>query len=411
MKKIVKHTAAFYRRASNIIFWILLALAACALVFLMVQLDKKRAERAAAAPENEAPKVIIAEETLSTSAIYNKLMQMGLDGQEIAQIVKKLDSIMFTRKLRAQDKYTISLTEDGKFNIIIVSRDLSYYYVAKLGDEYVAGIIDQAVSTRQKSARGDIESSLFVSMVAKGMNVPLVVAFTDVFSWNIDFNSETRNGDEYAVVWDETATTGGAVVGQNILAAKYKGSYAGENYAFFFNDDFYDENGKVSKRLFLKSPISFRNVRITSRFTNARKHPVLRTVRPHLGIDYAAPRGTPVETVADGTVKKAMRNGGFGNYVEIAHSNGFVTTYGHLQRYIVKPGQKVRQGAVIGYVGNTGLSTGPHLDFRIKEKGKFFDFLKMKNRNSAVSEVPKDKKAEFEEVRDKFKKLLDNVEE
>ena len=149
----------------------------------------------------------------------------------------------------------------------------------------------------------------------------------------------------------------------------------------------------------LPSP-GFRGYRISSYFNAARLHPILKIRRPHLGIDYAAPVGTPVQAVADGTVKFAGWKGGFGNFVELRHANNFITMYGHLKSFGkgVKVGAKIKQGDTVGYIGSTGLSTGPHLDFRIKEKDKFLDFLKMKNRNSAVRDVPAEKRAEFDEL-------------
>lgn len=364
----------------------------------------RRAEAAAAA------KIVISEETLASSPIYTKLQQLGVPNADIVSIVAKLDAIMYTRKLRAQDKYLISLNEnDGSFKMLVVTRDLSHYYVVKLNNEYIAGIMDHEIKTTVKSARGSIESSLYASMTAAGMNVPLIIDFTDVFSWNIDFNTETRSGDEYALVWEEGAAASGAVVDNTILAAKYSGAFNGANYAYYFDGDYYDDNGTMSQRLFLKSPISFKNVRITSRFTNSRMHPILRKRRPHLGIDYAAPAGTPIETIADGTVRFAGWKNGFGNYVEVSHANGYITAYGHMKSINVKVGQKIKQGAVVGTVGSTGVSTGPHLDFRVKENGKFVDFLKIKNRSSANKEIPKDKLDEFKKIRDNYKNIMDGV--
>lgn len=153
--------------------------------------------------------------------------------------------------------------------------------------------------------------------------------------------------------------------------------------------------------MFLKAPISFRSYRISSRFSYGRLHPILRIRRPHLGIDYAAPAGTPVDAVADGTVAFVGRKGGFGNYVEIKHANDYLTAYGHLKSFGkgIKKGARVTQGQTVGYVGSTGLSTGPHLDFRIKHKNKFVDFLKMKNRNNAVRSVSKEERKDFEELK------------
>jgi murein DD-endopeptidase MepM/ murein hydrolase activator NlpD len=249
-------------------------------------------------------------------------------------------------------------------------------------------------------------------MLKDGLQTPLILDFTDAFSWTIDFNTDTRNGDEYTALWEENFAAGGEIISQDLLAASYKHVYDKKpTYAFFFEDDFYDETGKISKKMFLKSPISFRGYRISSRFNPSRLHPILKIRRPHLGIDYAAPVGTPVQAVADGSVKFAGWKGGFGNFVEIKHPNNFTTMYGHLKSFGkgVKAGAKVKQGQVVGYIGSTGLSTGPHLDFRIKEGSKFLDFLKMRNRNSAVRDVPAEKKEEFEAVKKLYLKELDSA--
>ncbi len=408
MKNFFNKIYTFYCKISNLVFYILLCCLVAVSIFLTLEIQEKKLEKARIeALKAKAPEVVVEEKTLSDSPIYNKLLQMGVGVKETDAIVKKLDTIMYTRKLRGQDKYLISLDKAGNFKIIVVSRDLTHYYVAKIKEEYVAGIIDQDIKSERKNASGTIQSSLFASMQSSGMEIPLILALTDVFSWNIDFNTETRNGDEYAVVWEEDSTSKGGVVGQTILAAKYKGAQTGTNYAFAFNGDFYDESGKMSKRLFLKSPIAFANFRITSRFTKSRMHPILRISRPHLGIDYAAPVGTPIQSIADGTVKFSGWKGGFGNYVEIAHANGYITTYGHLKSISAKNGARIRQGGTVGYLGSSGLSTGPHLDFRIKENGKFIDFLRIKNRNSAISEIPKEQMEEFYKVRDGYKKILD----
>ena len=142
-------------------------------------------------------------------------------------------------------------------------------------------------------------------------------------------------------------------------------------------------------------------------------HPILRIRRPHLGIDYAAPAGTPVEAVADGVVRSKGWKGGFGNYMEVHHPNNYVTCYGHLKGYAkgIANGVKVKQGQTIAYVGSTGLSTGPHLDFRIRQNGKYFDFLTTKNRSSASKEIPASKREEFNKIRDKYLAILESKEQ
>ena len=359
--------------------------------------------------EREIP---VQEFTIKEKPIYVALQEAGLSNQEVAQIVGKLSTVADTRKLQKNDAYSLSVDADGHFIMLLLTQGFKRYYVANVAHvdgALVAGVSDVEIKTRIKTAAGKIKGSLFNSMLAQGLQVPLILDFTDAFSWTIDFNTDTRNGDEYAALWEENYTASGEITGQDLLAASYKSADGGTTYAFYFEDDFYDETGKMSKKMFLKSPISFRNYRISSRFSYGRLHPILKIRRPHLGIDYAAPAGTPVQAVADGTVKLAGYKGGFGNYVEIRHANGYMTSYGHLKGYGkgIKAGAKVKQGQTVGYVGSTGLSTGPHLDFRVKEKNKFVDFLKMKNRNSTVRDIPKEQRKEFEDLKVLYLKELE----
>ena len=336
------------------------------------------------------------------------LQEAGISKEETNAIIKKLDTVLNMRRLAPRDKYLITLDEQDNFKMLVVTKDFSRYYVAKEGDELIAGISDISVKTRTRFAKGTINSSLFASMQSAGLKPSFIIDFTDVFSWAIDFNSDTRNGDTFGCYWQEDYTLGGDTLNQTILAAYYNGNAVGKNYAFNFEDEFYDENGKFTKKMFLKSPISVRGVRITSRFTNARMHPILRIKRPHLGIDYAAPVGTPVESVADGTVIFQGYKGGFGNYMEVAHPNNYVTCYGHLKSFAKNTykGARVRQGQTIAYVGSTGLSTGPHLDFRLRQGKKYLDFLNNKNRSSATREIESAKREEFNKIKDEYLKIL-----
>lgn len=394
-----------YRRYHDVLFYVLtLAVIAVSTAFaLHVTRHKNELER-----ENLRTREIpVMEYTVGRKPVYVALQEAGLSNQTVAQIVSKLSTVADTRKLQKNDVYSVSV-EDGQFVLLVLTQGFKRYYVANVEGSLVAGVSDVEIKTRVKTAAGKIKGSLFNSMLGEGLQVPLILDFTDAFSWTIDFNTDTRNGDEYTALWEENYTASGEITSQDLLAASYKGIY-GTTYAFYFEDDFYDETGKMSKKMFLKSPISFRNYRISSRFSYGRMHPILKIRRPHLGIDYAAPTGTPVQAVADGTVKFAGKKGGFGNFVEIKHANGYTTMYGHLKSYGkgVKAGAKVKQGQTVGYVGSTGISTGPHLDFRIKEKNKFVDFLKMKNRNSAVRDVPQDRRKEFEELKVLYLKELD----
>ncbi|OUO57398.1 M23 family metallopeptidase [Candidatus Avelusimicrobium gallicola] len=407
-KKILALLQRHYRRYHDILFYVLTLCVIAVSTFAAVEISRaKNAQERENLHEREIP---VAEYTVKEKPIYVALQEAGLDNQLVAQIVSKLSSVVDTRKLQKQNVYSVSVDSDGNFILLLLTQGFKRYYVANVEGALVAGVSDVEIKTRVKTAAGKVEGSLFNSMLSKGLEVPLILDFTDAFSWTIDFNTDTRNGDEYSALWEEHYTASGEITGQDLLAASYKEIERGTTTnAFYFEGDFYDETGKMSRKMFLKSPISFRNYRISSRFSYGRMHPILKVRRPHLGIDYAAPAGTPVQAVADGTVRFAGRNGGYGNFVEIRHANGYTTMYGHLKGYGkgIKSGAKVKQGQTVGYVGSTGLSTGPHLDFRIKEKNKFVDFLKMKNRNSAVRDVPKNKRKEFEELKVLYLKELD----
>lgn len=341
------------------------------------------------------------------------LQEAGLSREKAAQVVNKLDTVLRMNRLAPRDRYLLTLDEEGNFKMLVVTKDFSRYYVAQNGDELVAGIMDISVESRERFAKGDVDYTLFTSMQEQGLKPTFILDFTDIFSWAVDFNTETRNGDKFAILWEEDYTKSGETLNERILAAYYDGGVSGKNYAIRFEDEFYDENGKFTKKMFLKSPISVRGVRISSRFSRGRMHPILRIRRPHLGIDYAAPAGTPVEAVADGVVRSKGWKGGYGNYMEVHHPNNYVTCYGHLKGYAkgIANGVKVKQGQTIAYVGSTGLSTGPHLDFRIRQNGKYFDFLTTKNRSSASKEIPASKREEFNKIRDKYLAILESKEQ
>ena len=408
-QKLIAFFNRHYRRYHDVLFYVLTLAVIVLTTGLAIAITRDKNEQELI--NSREKEILVSQFTIKQKPIYVALQEAGLDNRQVSAIVDKLSSVANTRKLQSKDTYSISTTTDGSFAMLLLNQGLTRYFVADAGGQLVAGVSDVEIQTRVRSAAGKIEGSLFNSMLQDGITVPLVVDLTDAFSWNIDFNTETRNGDEFAAVWEEHYTQDGTITGQDLVAALYKGQVTGENYAFYYNDEFFDESGKISKKMFLKSPISFRGVRITSRFNPKRMHPILRIRRPHLGIDYAAPTGTPVQAVADGVVTFVGRKGGFGNYVEIRHTNNYVTSYGHLYRYAgkTKKGAKVKQGDTIAYVGSTGLSTGPHLDFRIKEGNKFVDFLKMKNRNSALRSIPKEQRKDFEELKTLYLKALNEA--
>jgi len=220
-------------------------------------------------------------------------------------------------------------------------------------------------------------------MKKEGISNELILNFADIFSWEIDFLTDPRKGDSFQMIWERYISPEGNVLMEGrILAAQYVNQ--GKKYTAIFYQDpeghrgYFTPDGKSLRKSFLRSPLHYR--RISSYFSYRRFHPILKIYRPHLGIDYAAPTGTPVSSIGDGVVIFAGWNGGFGKQVKIKHPNGYITSYGHLSRIAkgVRRGKKVYQGQVIGYVGATGLATGPHLDFRISKNGRYYNFLKMR---------------------------------
>ncbi|MEO0170588.1 MAG: M23 family metallopeptidase [candidate division WOR-3 bacterium] len=226
-----------------------------------------------------------------------------------------------------------------------------------------------------------INTSLWDAFLNENLPLELFVEITDIFAWDIDFSCETQSGDTLRMVYSDAGI---------VYYAEYIGKTTGRRVAVRFRGEYYDDKGNNIRRMFLKSPL--KSYVITSGF-GIRFHPILREYRPHHGVDYAAPYGSPVHTVASGRVVFAGWKGGYGKTVIIKHTNGYQTLYGHLSRIYVKTGQVVEQGDVIGAVGSTGLSTGPHLHFEIRQHGKLMNPLRIKS--EPLKPLPEELKPEF----------------
>ncbi|OGR50734.1 MAG: hypothetical protein A2049_11100 [Elusimicrobia bacterium GWA2_62_23] len=318
-----------------------------------------------------------------TTSLDLVLKAEGLDDAARYRLSKALSSSLNLRRLRPQDTYSISFSTWGSVLSLSVTRDLKdYLLVPETGGGYEVSVRQVEIKTSAAKAAGAIRSSLWESMSAAGVPPAVILDYADIFSWSVDFLTETRDGDRWAVAWAYRTDPAGKVVSQSVSAAFYDGAETGRKTAAAHSGGYYDENGESLRSMFLRAPLHYR--RISSYFTNRRYHPVLKYFRPHHGIDYAAPSGTPVSAVADGTVTFAGWKGGNGRLIVIRHGSGYESTYGHLSRYAkgVRKGRRVSQGDVIGYVGSSGLSSGPHLDFRVKLNGTPLNFLKMKYRSS-----------------------------
>jgi len=219
---------------------------------------------------------------------------------------------------------------------------------------------------------GAIQSSLWGSMIRLGQKPDMVMTFADLFAWDIDFFTETRAGDSFKFITEQQYCDDRPIGKPQLRAGQYKGR-RGEFHGFWYQDPtgragFYTRKGEAVRKGFLRSPLKFSHV--SSYFSTGRYHPILRYVRPHQGVDYSAPTGTPVSAIGDGLITECGWSGGYGRLVQIAHGGGYVSRYGHLSRFgKIHAGQRIGQGAVIGYVGSTGLSTGPHLHFEIRVNG------------------------------------------
>jgi len=247
------------------------------------------------------------------------------------------------------------------------------------GDAWTASRRDVPVDRRVVLVAGTLKENLFESMEALGEQAQLVLDFAEIFAWDFDFASDSQPGDRFRMLVEKVSTGTQFVKYGRILVAEYESEGKTHTGIYFRDKDgggYYTPAGESLRRSFLKSPLEF--TRITSRYSRGRRHPILGGVRPHLAVDYAAPHGTPVWAVADGIVEFAGWKGGNGNTVILRHRANFKTMYNHLSGFgkVIRAGATVKQRQVIGYVGLTGLSTGPHLDYRIIKDGRFVNPLK-----------------------------------
>lgn len=251
--------------------------------------------------------------------------------------------------------------------------------------------------------RGSIDGSLIGAVLDAGAPVLLAYRMADVLAWDVDFSRDLRTGDGFEVVYDEMELDGRPQGLGEIWALTFDNG-GRRLEAYRYDGDYYDEEGRPLEKMFLRSPLRYAFV--TSRFSHSRLHPVLKTYRPHWGVDYRAKIGTPVRVTAGGVVTFAGWGKGSGKMVKVRHPNGFLTAYLHLSRFApgVRPGARVRQGDVVAYSGNTGLSTAPHLDYRVQKSGRWIDPLSLDN--VPADPIPEERLAEFRVWRDRYRTAL-----
>jgi len=340
------------------------------------------------------------------------LSEKGIDYSTIDQIASISQEVYDVRKMRSGNSYFILSTQDTNAvpQLMIYERNPIDFVVFNLIDSLYVNHGSKSITKDTVETVGKIDGSLWVTMNENKADPNLAIELSEIYAWTIDFFG-LYQGDSYKIVYEKTyADTQYIGIGKIISASFRHGN--SDNYAFYFEQDsigdYFDEEGGSLRRAFLKAPLRFS--RISSRFSYNRRHPILKIRRPHLGVDYVAPIGTPVHSIGDGIVVRAGNNGQAGRMVQIKHNGTYSTAYLHLSRYGsgIRVGNSVKQGQVIGYVGSSGLSTGPHLDFRFYKSGKAVDPLKVKS--SPVKPVNTENLESFNETMDYWKNYLDKME-
>ncbi|MFZ0908046.1 MAG: M23 family metallopeptidase [Candidatus Acidiferrales bacterium] len=310
------------------------------------------------------------------------LQSLGISSDAVARVTATVKPVFDLRHVRAGNQVSVGRSVLGELREIRYRIDPDRMLsIAPRGSDFHAEIEPIPSTTETAGVVGQIHGSLFEGVVASGEKPELAMRLADIFGWDLDFYTDPRPGDTFRLVVEKKKLLDGELASYGrILAAEYDNH--GHVYcAVLFHDPsgvaaYYTPDGKSMKKAFLHSPLKFA-APITSHFSAARFHPILKEYRPHLGIDYGAPAGTPVQTIGDGRVIFAGMKGGAGNLIEIQHSNRYDTYYMHLSRILVRTGERVEQGERIGLVGMTGLATGPHLDFRIERHGEFLNFERL----------------------------------
>ncbi|MFA6830884.1 MAG: peptidoglycan DD-metalloendopeptidase family protein [Bacteroidaceae bacterium] len=344
------------------------------------------------------------------------LSKYGVSAQTVNTIVKNAENVFDIRKLKAGNTFQILSDQDSihKARYFCYAKNQIDWVVFELTDSMQVLSGSHPVQSTVKIGGAVINSSLWNAAVSHGISPELAMDLSDIYQWTIDFYTIDK-GDAFKVLYDEMSIDGQKVGFGNIHGAWFRKEGI-ENWAIRYTywngkdsiTGYWDENGKSLKSIFLKAPLRYS--RISSRFSNSRYHPVLHIRRPHHGVDYAAPSGTPVHAIGDGTIIARGWSGGGGNMVKIRHTNGYMSGYLHLSRYAkgLHIGQRVKQGELIGYVGITGVATGPHLDFRIWSHGNAIDPTKIGQNKGP--DIEKEYKAGFLAVKDSVvKKLQDYI--
>lgn len=360
------------------------------------------------APEVEPVKSInnTIENGETLSSIFIKY---GLRTEELFEIKSAAASIHPLRHIRPGQSYTFILDEQNCISAFTygINED-TILKIERVEGCFQASEYSLPYETRVLAIGGSIQDNLVSAFGTERDDYLLALQAADILAWDIDFNTDLRSGDTFRIIAEGLYLNGEFKKYGKILSIEFINDKQTYN-AYLFDHDgkngYYNAEGQSVRRAFLKAPLSFR--RISSHFSKSRMHPILKVRRPHHGIDYAAAKGTPVSSIADGTITFAGYRGSYGNLVIISHRNGYQTYYGHLSRFAsgMRKGKKVQQGNLVGYVGATGRATGPHLHYEMRQKGSPINPLRIKN--VASDPIPSAQMTEFKKLTHSMTKIYD----
>lgn len=340
------------------------------------------------------------------------LTSNGISYGQVAELEQKAKEVFDVRNIRAGKKYHLIKKDSCESQALafVYEPNPMRYVLYDFRDSVDVKIVEKDYSLIVESAAGEIKSSLWQSMTDQNINPGVIDLMEDALASSVSFY-HTKKGDRFKVIYERKYIDGEPVSLGRMLGAYYENKY-GEYYSVYYENDlytgFYDMEGRPSKKTFLKSPIKG-SARISSRFNLRRLHPIKKRRIPHLGTDYAAPYGTPIMAVADGVITKASYTANNGKFVKMRHDGTYETQYLHMQRFAkgIKPGVNVSQGAIIGYVGSTGLATGPHVCFRFWKNKQQIDHLR--ENFPPANPMPADELPRYYIHRDSVRALLDNI--
>ena len=316
----------------------------------------------------------------------------NLGENQVFDIIAKVRDSFNVRSIRIGKPFILLRSKDRhkKLQVLVYQPDRGSYYIIDFRDSITAYKKTRPILIKQRTIAGELDGSLSDALNKEGVDATLANKLTKVYAWSIDF-FKLKKGDKFGITFTERYIDDTIYDGVDSLKAaffEYKGKLI---YAFPFAQnqnsgklDYYDDKGKALKNFFLKSPLKF--VNITSRFTRNRFHPVQHIWKAHKGTDYAAPSGTAIMTTASGIVEQTGYTAGNGNFVKVKHDRTYSTQYLHMSKILVRRGQRVTQGSIIGKVGSTGLATGPHVCYRFWKNGVQVDALRLKLPNSQIME-------------------------